>query len=371
MNDLSGNNTQQSNNVLYDIFNKSNIVFLIWFLAIYLIIYLIMGILYQSDESSTGKKSVSRIFDLMIFVFFVFTLGYYFFNISDKEKQKEINNFASSVKNYIDDPLSIYSLVLFIFMFYTFIYITGIPMGYDTKPFTINFIESGAWILLVIILIADFFKYVLRIDIVKLFSQAFSNLWNGLPQNPQTVKSTDLSGNKVDVSGNKTVDNVPAATAKPEVFNISNNLYTYDDAKSICTSYGARLATYDDIEKSYNDGGEWCNYGWSEGQMIFFPTQKSTWDKLQSNPKHKNDCGRPGVNGGYIDNPYVRFGVNCFGIKPAATDADIANMKAKANQIYPQSPEDAMLDKKVQFWKEHADQLLHVNSFNNTKWSEF
>ena len=81
MSDLSGNN------ILYDIFNKSNIVFLVWFLAIYLIIYLIMGILYQSDESSGGKRTVSRIFDLLIFVFFVFTIGYYFFNISDKKNK--------------------------------------------------------------------------------------------------------------------------------------------------------------------------------------------------------------------------------------------------------------------------------------------
>ena len=357
MSDLSGNN------ILYDIFNKSNIVFLVWFLAIYLIIYLIMGILYQSDESSGGKRTVSRIFDLLIFVFFVFTIGYYFFNISDKKKQDELNNFASSTKNYIDDPASIFSLVLFIFCFYTFIYVTGIPMGYDTKPFTINFIESVAWILLVIILIADFFKYVLKIDIVKLFSQAFSGIWNGLPQKQQTVKSTDLSGNSPKTTANVT-------PPKPEVFNISNNLYTYDDAKTICTSYGARLATYDDIEKSYNDGGEWCNYGWSDGQMIFFPTQKTTWDKLQTNPKHKNDCGRPGINGGYIHNPYVRFGVNCYGVKPKASDADIANMKAKANHVYPQSAEDALLDKKVQFWKDNADKLLQINSFNTTKWSE-
>jgi len=369
MTDLSGNN------VLYDIFNKSNIVFLIWFLAIYLIIYLIMGILYPAEDSSVGKKSVSRIFDLLICVFVVFTLGYYFFSISDKEKQNELNKVTSSIKNYIEDPHSIFSLVLFIFCFYTFIYITGIPMGYDTKPFTINFIESGVWILLVIILIADFFKYVLKIDIAGLFYQAFSNIWNDIPSKPQKNKQVDVSGNVKDVSGNvKGVStNVKDASGstKPEVFNISNNLYTYDDAKSICTSYGARLATYDDIEKSYNDGGEWCNYGWSEGQMIFFPTQKSTWDKLQTNPRHKNDCGRPGINGGYIDNPYVRFGVNCFGIKPQPSDADIANMKAKANQVYPKSAEDELLDKKVAFWKEHADKLLQVNSFNNTKWSEY
>jgi len=86
----------------------------------------------------------------------------------------------------------------------------------------------------------------------------------------------------------------------------------FDDAKNVCGSYGARLANYDEIENAYNNGAEWCNYGWSDGQMAFFPTQKDTWSVLQRNKKHANDCGRPGVNGGYMGNPYIKFGVNCF-----------------------------------------------------------
>ena len=127
-----------------------------------------------------------------------------------------------------------------------------------------------------------------------------------------------------------------------EVFNIANNKYTYEDAQAICKSYDATLATYDQIERAYNNGAEWCNYGWSADQMILFPTQKKTWEKLQkidedrgcdSNAaSHKNDCGRPGINGGYIANPYVKFGVNCFGKKPKASDEDLLRMNAKQNQ---------------------------------------
>ena len=36
--------------------------------------------------------------------------------------------------------------------------------------------------------------------------------------------------------------------------------------------------------------------------MAYFPTQKDTWDKLQNNPNTKHACGRPGINGGFIDN---------------------------------------------------------------------
>ena len=157
---------------------------------------------------------------------------------------------------------------------------------------------------------------------------------------------------------------------KNEVFNIGNNLYSYDDAQMICTSYGARLATYDEIEDSYNNGAEWCNYGWSDGQMIFFPTQKSTWDHLQksSNPKRKNMCGRPGVNGGYMENPHLRFGVNCYGKRPQPKPEELAKMN---NGILPKTPEDLELEKKVNFWKENSDKLLKINAFSKNSWSQY
>jgi len=109
---------------------------------------------------------------------------------------------------------------------------------------------------------------------------------------------------------------IDPTTSQNEVFNVSNNAYTYEEAQDICSTYGAQLATYDQIEAAYNNGGEWCNYGWSDGQMAYFPTQKSTWNRLQQNPATKNACGRPGINGGYMANPNIRFGANCYGVKP-------------------------------------------------------
>ena len=85
-----------------------------------------------------------------------------------------------------------------------------------------------------------------------------------------------------------------------QVFNVPSNSYTYTDAVALCKAYGAKLANYKQIENSYKKGGEWCNYGWSDDQMALFPTQQATWDKLQTIKGHENDCGRPGINGGYI-----------------------------------------------------------------------
>jgi hypothetical protein len=103
--------------------------------------------------------------------------------------------------------------------------------------------------------------------------------------------------------------------------------------------------------------------------MAFFPTQKNTWDKLQSNPVTKNTCGRPGVNGGFIPNPYLRLGVNCVGQRPLPKNVDIENMKKSV--IPPKNPEQIIVNKKIEFWKENQDKLLQINSFNKTNWSEF
>ena len=103
-----------------------------------------------------------------------------------------------------------------------------------------------------------------------------------------------------------------------EVFHIYDQAFTYDEAPAVCGAYGAELATLEQIMDSYAKGAEWCGYGWSAGGMALYPTQKETWDRLQQevDPGKRTFCGRPGVNGGYFD-PATKFGVNCFGFKPA------------------------------------------------------
>jgi hypothetical protein len=267
----------------------------------------------------------------------------------------------SDYSTFITAPTSIITMILFLIVFYVIIYLFRIPTESDIKPFCVSIIETVAWLTFIIIGILYFFQYVLGMPIQRMFAA----LWNNLPNQPVRDSSNNIVR---DNSNNIVVDN-SNNIVKNEVFNISNNLYTYDDAQSICTAYGAKLATYDQMEDAYNNGAEWCNYGWSDGQMIFFPTQKSTWQELQKDPKKKNNCGRPGVNGGYIQNPYVKFGVNCFGKKPQPNADDLARLNAQ--NIPASTPEDAELDAKVQYWKDNAANLLQINSYNKKQWSEY
>jgi len=160
----------------------------------------------------------------------------------------------------------------------------------------------------------------------------------------------------------------PTPTASPfspneEVFNVANNLYTYEQAQELCSSYGARLATYDEVEAAYVDGGEWCSYGWSADQMALFPTQKDTWKRLQQTKNHKNDCGRPGINGGYMDNTELQFGVNCYGTKPT-TGPYVSAAKPPGVAGFPE-------DEKSAVHQQLRNTPVLISQFNRDKWSEF
>ena len=152
-----------------------------------------------------------------------------------------------------------------------------------------------------------------------------------------------------------------------QVFNISDNRYTYYDAEPLCKALGAELATYDQVKKAYEDGGDWCNYGWSAGQMALYPTQGDTWQKLQAGTEdQRTSCGKVGLNGGYFDNPELRFGVNCYGAKPPKKSHDASIVSNNDN--YPATPETIEFDKKVAKYRSIAN-TVGILPFKNNKWS--
>jgi hypothetical protein len=150
---------------------------------------------------------------------------------------------------------------------------------------------------------------------------------------------------------------VPPST---EVFYVSDNTFTYGQAPAVCKAYGATLASYSQVEEAYQQGAEWCGYGWSEGGIALFPTQQATFDKMQKEPDQQAriKCGRPGVNGGYFD-PGTQFGVNCYGVRPAK----------KASDVAPPTAADNGMDRLVGQFKQNLAKYI-VSPFNQNEWSE-
>lgn len=155
------------------------------------------------------------------------------------------------------------------------------------------------------------------------------------------------------------------AVVRDEVFHVGDNKFVYGEADAVCRAYGAQLASYDQIEDSYAKGSEWCSYGWTQGGFALFPTQETTWQKkYKDDPKHS--CGRPGINGGYFD-PKMKFGVNCYGKKPAATQAELdAMFDAKRHGTPEDRQQKALIDR-----LKGEIQHLNVVPWNASSWSEF
>ena len=209
-------------------------------------------------------------------------------------------------------------------------------------------------IILVFLIIVNAFEYFFSINVTAYFNDLFTN-----------KPKVDIV---VDQSTYQPSTTVPTIKFKKQVFNIPGNYYNYSNAKALCQAYGANLATYKQVEDAYDNGGEWCNYGWSDGQMALFPTQQKTFDNLQKIKGHENDCGRPGVNGGFMANPNVQFGVNCYGNKPKITEEEEDLMKTATP--YPETAQDIAFQKRVDFWKDKVDQIL-VSPFNYDTWGSF
>ena len=159
-------------------------------------------------------------------------------------------------------------------------------------------------------------------------------------------------------TANSDMNNGGARTALNEVFYVADNIFSYDQAPAVCKAYGGELADYSQVEDAYNRGAEWCGYGWTAGGVALFPTQESTWRKLQLevDPAKRISCGRPGINGGYFD-PATKFGVNCYGIRPERKKGSGQDMdKAFAAAV---ARIKGLIDK------------LNVYPFNKQDWSEY
>lgn len=282
----------------------------------------------------------------------------------------KINHMFQNIKKTNPQMLIILVVISLIFLTFLATLSTGSPatttyssvlnsdIGSFTQPSSTGgtggtgVIETIMWGVFIFLLLINGIQYLFNINIKTSLKDVFSKT----PELDITVEKKKYK---------KSI--LPSMNFIEQVFHVSDNKYTYDDAKAVCKAFDSKLATYDQVESAYNNGAEWCSYGWSDEQMILYPTQKSTYNKLKSIKGHKNDCGRPGINGGYIDNPNAKFGVNCFGVKPKITPEEVDLMKTQS--IFPKTKEDKMMEKKIVKFKNKIANIL-VSPFNGKRWSK-
>ena len=283
----------------------------------------------------------------------------------------EISSVYDYINNILINPLTIMILFGVVIIYIVIFMFLGKPNSANSSSFlsadssssssSSNTTSNSGSNIIIIIMVGLFIvlavingvQYFFGVDIIASLKNIFSN-------NPEV----DIA---VIEPPSEQPSPVPEIKLRPQVFNIPGNNYVYPDAKALCQAYGSRLATYQEIENAYNKGGEWCNYGWSEGQMALFPTQQKTYDGLQKIPGHEIDCGRPGVNGGYMANPALKFGANCYGYKPRMSPEEEELMQTLPH--YPLTKKDIAFEKRVEYWKDKLTEIL-VSPFNYNNWSK-
>jgi hypothetical protein len=320
---------QTTNDNYYD---NTTMMMTIAFLGIYFAVYAISGMFFKRDDPNFNSTMGGSV-EFIVFAIVIAISIVYYLNLSETDQSTFFDDLKKGARNYFNNAYTIIQVLSFIALFYLGVFLFKIPIP-------ISLLESKAFILLIALLAVQFFKKVLGIRIVDhIYNMDLFEKKKPAPETPKE-EAEEAEEDKKEV-------------IKDEVFNISNNLFTFDE-----------------IEDAYAHGAEWSSYGWSAGQHAYFPTQKDTWNKLQTVKGHEHDLGRPGVNGGYFNNPNIRFGVNCYGVKPAMSDAEKKLMDSRKEHIYPKTDIDILLDKKVKFFQDHKDKLLVINGYNTDKWSK-
>jgi len=264
------------------------------------------------------------------------------------------------------NPVVLVVLTVIIMMYYLLFSYLG-TVGTTSTPVPsspgMTFFEIMLWGVFVFLILINGLQYFFQVDI----KTSIKNLFTPIPEIDIAVTTPPDQITEDDKYIDDSGEIVPEIMRHKQVFHIPDNKYTYNDAKAVCAAYGAKLADYSQVESAYKNGAEWCGYGWSANQMALYPTQKTTWDGLQKIEGHEHDCGRPGINGGYIANENVRFGANCYGYKPKITELEREIMENQ--RVFPMTKKERQFEEKVSEFRQKLPDIL-VSPFNYNKWSQ-
>jgi len=148
--------------------------------------------------------------------------------------------------------------------------------------------------------------------------------------------------------------------AKPleEVFLVKNNIFLKNQGDKVCKAlFNSKLATKEQLNDSYNNGANWCNYGWIEKSEAYYP--------LQNDTDNATCLGKKGLNGGVMDED-LNLGIHCYGVKPSE------NTFYPLDKLYNDS---SMSDKDLAMLENYRKKLnaggIKITPFNNNAWSKY
>lgn len=258
------------------------------------------------------------------------------------------HDFFDTINNYVSNPIVLVVFVFIILIYYIlFAFLGGSSNNESSQGSSFVVFEGLLWGLFILLIFINGIYYFYNVNILTYFNDIFSN-------EPEIIieKTKDKPTKKIVLD-------------KKEVFHVPGARFTYHDAKAVCKAFDSELATYEELQNSQINGSNWCSYGWTQDQLGLYPTSQNHFKKLQKDKEHKYDCGLPGINGGYVSNPYVKLGANCYGVKPKKSRLESEYLDNQ--DLYPKTRKQLLFDERVKFWKNRIGNIL-INPFNNDNW---
>ena len=260
------------------------------------------------------------------------------------------HDFYNTLNNFGSNPFVLVVLIFIILIYYLlFAFLGGSNESYDEDNRIPKggfvFIEALLWGLFIVLVFINGLSYFFNINII--------------------TELKNLLGEEPEINIESTIDVRDLSMNLKEVYHVPGNRFTYHDAKAVCNAFEGELATYDQLRSAQQNGASWCSYGWTKDQLGLYPTSHNHWKKLKEKEGHEYDCGLPGVNGGYVSNPHVRLGSNCYGYKPKQSDLEVEHLSE--NKIYPKTNKELLFESRVDYWKDRLGNVL-LAPFNNENW---
>tara|TARA_Y100000389_G_scaffold85090_1_gene81805 strand:+ start:906 stop:1733 length:828 start_codon:yes stop_codon:yes gene_type:complete len=260
-------------------------------------------------------------------------------------------DFFDTLNSFGSNPFVLVVLVFIILIYYVIFAFLGnsTPDSDNFPKGGFIFLEAILWALLILLVFMNGLAYFFNINVVTELKNVFN-------EKPEIQIESTLNQNQ-DISG--------ASYDFKEVYHVPGNRFSYHDAKAVCKAFDSELATYNQLLDGQKKGASWCSFGWTKDQLGLYPTSQNHFNQLKKKEGHEYDCGLPGINGGYISNPHIKLGSNCYGYKPKISKLE--NDMLENDELYPKTEKEKLFDQRVDYWKNRIGNIL-ISPFNNDNW---
>jgi len=140
------------------IFKPSTLFAILWFFLLYLLCFILLR------NAQEAKYTFSKTVDLVVCCLTFLVLFFAYFFVTPEERLAILKATSRAFFKMLDEPISIVPILFAMIVFYLCIFFLNMQSNNSDRSIFVVSVESILWILLVLMIIIDFFKLVLHID---------------------------------------------------------------------------------------------------------------------------------------------------------------------------------------------------------------